>query len=94
MLRDVTRCQRGHCLLRDVSAVRGYTLSHRIIIKMIMAKKRLGGGRRAPVQTFLELVNVAVDAETKRLSDLLGVGSMTSLVEIARDQRDHLKDLT
>ena len=36
MLRDVMRCQRGHCLLRDVSAVRGYTLSHRIIIKMIM----------------------------------------------------------
>ena len=36
MLRDVTRCQRGHCLLRDASAVRGYTLSHRIIIKMIM----------------------------------------------------------
>ena len=94
MLRDVTRCQRGHCLLQDVSAVRGYMLSHRIIIKMIMAKKSLGGRRRAPVQTFLELVNAAVAAGMKRLSDLPGAGSMTSLVEIARDQRDHLKDLT
>ena len=90
MLRDVTRCQRGHGILRDLSVDRRDILSDRIVISTIMVLKNLGCLRRAPAHTCLEFVNSAGRVEMKHWSDLLDEGSKMSLAEIALDQRDQI----